>query len=242
MLSLNPASLTSGENGHSTATPSATVADANYAPYDLTGDGLQGRWRHQGCSRAGGYRARTGGAEVQACHRPNQNGGRFNYQAGTGGLACSERPAERRTIGHRRSGFGNLIGNYHRTAFERNGASRRRITAVTPGQTLSVAQLNGLMFTPAADASGKIAILRYCAGAPEPVIGGVLLVVGPDAPPLQMPPVVAVTVVTSLRRLLSRCCWMQLSRRLRQRPRCQQIATMRPPLRRRRCRTASTQV
>ena len=36
MLSLNPASLTSGENGHSTATPVARVADANYAPDDLT--------------------------------------------------------------------------------------------------------------------------------------------------------------------------------------------------------------
>ena len=43
MLSLNPASLTSGENGHSTATPVATVADANYAPYDLTVSSLLGR-------------------------------------------------------------------------------------------------------------------------------------------------------------------------------------------------------
>ncbi|WP_346347371.1 DUF4082 domain-containing protein [Bradyrhizobium sp. dw_411] len=63
------------------------------------------------------------------------------------------------------------------------------ITAVAPGQTLSCVQLNELTFTPAADACGKISILQYRTGGPAEtaVTGGVLLVVGPDAPPIDMP-------------------------------------------------------
>src|ERR1700750_28264 len=44
-------------------------------------------------------------------------------------------------------------------------------------------------FRRAADACGKISILQYCTGGPveTSVMGGVLLVVGPDAPPMETP-------------------------------------------------------
>ncbi|MEA2830609.1 MAG: large repetitive protein, partial [Bradyrhizobium sp.] len=66
-------------------------------------------------------------------------------------------------------------------------------TPVVQGQTLSLAQLKGLIFAPAADASGKISILQYRSGgsAEAIVTGGVLLVVGPDAPPMNGPTVIA---------------------------------------------------
>jgi hypothetical protein len=52
-----------------------------------------------------------------------------------------------------------------------------------------------LMFAPAADASGKISILQYRPGGPgeTAVSSGVLLVVGPDAPPLSTPAVIPAT-------------------------------------------------
>jgi hypothetical protein len=66
-------------------------------------------------------------------------------------------------------------------------------TPVVQGQTLSLAQLKGLIFAPAADASGKISILQYRSGgsAEATVTGGVLLVVSPDAPPMNGATVIA---------------------------------------------------
>src|ERR1700753_32241 len=65
---------------------------------------------------------------------------------------------------------------------------------VVQGQRLSFAELNGLTFAPAADACGKISILQYRTGGPveTAVTGGVLVVVGPDAPPLDLAPEAAV--------------------------------------------------
>ncbi len=61
-------------------------------------------------------------------------------------------------------------------------------STVVRGQMLSFAELSGLTFAPAADACGKISILQYRTGGPAEtaVTGGVLVVVGPDAPPLDM--------------------------------------------------------
>lgn len=53
------------------------------------------------------------------------------------------------------------------------------VTGVIQGQVITAAQLCGLTFAPAADAVGQISLLRYVS-ADQRVVGGALLVVGPD--------------------------------------------------------------
>jgi Domain of unknown function (DUF4082)/Bacterial Ig domain/Cadherin-like domain len=57
------------------------------------------------------------------------------------------------------------------------------MTAVVRGQAITAAQLCGLTFRPAADAVGRISLLRY-RGSEEALTGEVLLVVGPAVPSL----------------------------------------------------------
>ena len=55
------------------------------------------------------------------------------------------------------------------------------MTAVVCGQAVTVSQLCGLTFRPAANAVGQISLLRY-RGSDQELVGEVLLVVGPDLP------------------------------------------------------------
>jgi hypothetical protein len=63
------------------------------------------------------------------------------------------------------------------------------VNTLVPGQMLSLAELSGLIFAPDADASGKISSLRYRADGPVETAasGGVVLIVGPDAPLTSIP-------------------------------------------------------
>jgi hypothetical protein len=206
MLSLNPAALIPGENSLTIPLPIATIADADYTPHDLTvtvtalpSHGLV--FKEDGITQVGLGQMVTA-AELAAL--------KFRPAAAQTGFATGPtsklRPegwfvlsvpqnGEPRQIGIQASGVS--IESYV-TIIElpSNGTVLLAdgITAVTPGQALSVAQLNGLMFTPAADASGKISVLQYCAGAPDTVvISGVLLVVGPHGPPPRTPTVIPAT-------------------------------------------------
>ena len=62
-------------------------------------------------------------------------------------------------------------------------------TAVTAGQTLTVAQLTGLTFKSAATGAGKISSLNYSVSDPagKSSAGTALLVVGPNTPPVAAP-------------------------------------------------------
>ena len=59
-------------------------------------------------------------------------------------------------------------------------------TAVTSGQTLTVAQLTGLMFKASANGSGRISDLKYTVTDPggKTATGDAMLVVGPTTPPV----------------------------------------------------------
>jgi hypothetical protein len=62
-------------------------------------------------------------------------------------------------------------------------------TAVTQGQTLTVAQLTGLLFKSAVNGSGEISSLNYSVSDPagETATGSAMLVVGPATPPVIAP-------------------------------------------------------
>jgi Domain of unknown function (DUF4082)/Bacterial Ig domain/Cadherin-like domain len=195
MLSVNPISL--GENGPATPFRIATIADADYTSHDLTVE-VTALPAHGIVFKEDGVTQVGLGQIVTACELAAL---KFRPVAAQTGFAIASaikprlenwvvlnvpQNGEPKPIGVQVPGIS--IESYA-TIIElpSNGTVllADAITAVTPEQTLSVAQLNGLMFAPAAGACGKISILEYRVAALEsPVTGGVLLVVGPDAPPL----------------------------------------------------------
>ncbi len=202
MLSLNPTSL-AGENSRATPFRIASSADGDYTPHDLVvnvkalpsqgmvlkEDGVTpvvlGQLITAAELAALKFRpaaAQTGSSTGSTEGKP-QNWGVVsvsqNGEARSIGIQASEISAEAYVT------ITELPSNG--TVLLPDGA-----TSVVRGQTLSVAQLNGLIFAPAADASGKISILQYRSGgsAEADVTGGVLLVVGPDAPPMGKPTVI----------------------------------------------------
>jgi hypothetical protein len=202
MLSVNPISL--GENGPATPFRIATIADADYTSHDLTVKvaalPLHGQvFKADGVTQVGLGETVTAGELAALKFRPS------TAQSGFATGSTIERAVESwfvlialqngkaRPIGILAPGIP-IDSHITITELPSNGIVLLPdgVTAVISGQTFSVAQLNGLTFAPADDASGKISILQYCSGTPErAVIGGVLLVVGPDAPPLRTPTVAA---------------------------------------------------
>jgi hypothetical protein len=206
MLNLNPTSLIFGEDGHGTAVRIATIADDNYTPHDLTvkvtalpPHGMV--FKEDGITPLGLGQVVTAAELAALKFRPATV--QFGFATGSTiepgvqswSVLSVPQHGEARPIGIQASGIS--IDSYVTiTELPSNGTVLLAggITAVKPEQTLSVAQLNGLMFAPAADASGKISILQYRADSPKTaIIGGVLLVVGLDAPPLCAPTVTPAT-------------------------------------------------
>jgi hypothetical protein len=206
MLSLNPTSLILDENGRARPFHNATIVDADYTPHDLTvkvtalpSHGMV--FKEDGITRIGLEQMVTVAELAALKFSPVTAQTGFSIgstdEPGLEGWFVLSVPQNDgpRPIGIQVSG---ISTESFVTIIElpSNGTMLLAdgTTPVTPKQTLSVAQLNGLMFTPAADGSGRISILEYCAGAPETaVIGGVLLIVGPDAPPLRTPAVIPMT-------------------------------------------------
>jgi hypothetical protein len=200
MLNLNPASLTSGESSRVAPFRVVTIADADYTPHDsavkvtalpsqgmvLKEDGITQVRLGQLVTDAelAALKYRPAGSPTESATstiKPKLEIWFVLSVPQNGGPRPIDIPAPRQS-------FGAYI---EITELPANGTVRLAdgITAVARGQTLSFAQLNGLTFTPAADACGKISILQYRTGGPAEtaVSGGVLLVVGPDAPPIDMP-------------------------------------------------------
>jgi Domain of unknown function (DUF4082)/Cadherin-like domain len=200
MLNLNPASLTSGGNGRAAPFRVVTIADANYTPHDLavtvTALPSQGMvLKEDGITEVVLGQLVTDAELAALKFRPTA----AVTESATGSTTKPKleiwfvlsvpqngepRPIDIPAPGH-------FVEPYVEvTELPSNGTVRlaNGITTLARGQTLSFAQLNGLTFTPAADACGKISILQYRTGGPAEtaVTGGVLLVVGPDAPPMEM--------------------------------------------------------
>ena len=201
MLNLNPASLTSGERSRVAPFRVVTIADADYTPHDfaveVTALPSQGMvLKEDGITQVALGQLVTD-AELAALKYRPATAPTESATASTiklkleiwfvlsvpqnGGPRPIDIPAPRQSVGE----------YIEITELPANGTVRLAdgITTVARGQALSFAQLNGLTFTPAADACGKISILQYRTGGPAEtaVTGGVLLVVGPDAPPIEMP-------------------------------------------------------
>ena len=197
MLSLNPTALISGENGHAST---ATIVDVNYTPHDLIVR-VMALPSHGAVLKEDGITQIRLGQTVTAAELAAL---RF-----TPVTTCSE-SASGPEIAPTWNGFVlyvaqnseptpipikalNLFGgpaaDLSVTITERpsNGTVLLSdgITVVTLGQTLHIAQLSGLMFRPAADASGQISLLQYrgCRSS-DSLTAAVLLVVGPDVPSL----------------------------------------------------------
>jgi hypothetical protein len=204
MLSLNPTSLTLDETGRATPFRIATMADVCYTPHDLTvkvtvlpshGTVL----KEDGITQVGLGQIIAAGELAALKFMPGS--AQTGFAAGTTieprleswSVLSVPQNGEPGLIGIQVSGI-SMVSFVTIIELPSNGTVLLGdgITAVTLEQILSVGQLKGLMFKPAADASGKISMLQYCADAPErALIGGVLLVVGPDVPPLHMPTVTA---------------------------------------------------
>jgi hypothetical protein len=198
MFNLNPASLTSGESSRVAPFRVVTIADADYTPHDLavtvTALPSQGMvLKEDGITQVGlgqlvtdaelaALKYRPAGAPTESATpstiKPKLEIWFVLSVPQNGGPRPIDIPAPRQSVG----------AYIEITELPANGTVRLAdgITAVARGQALSFAQLNGLTFTPAADACGKISILQYRTGGPAEtaVTGGVLLVVGPDAPPM----------------------------------------------------------
>jgi hypothetical protein len=200
MLNLNPTSLIFGENGHVTPISTATIADVNYTPHDLTvrvtalpshgavlkEDGIT--QIHLGQTVTAAELAALRFTPVTTCSEsasgpeiaPTWNG--FVLYVAQN---CEPTPIPIQALNL----SGGPAADLYVTITERpsNGTVLLSdgITVVTQGQTLHIAQLSGLMFRPAADACGQISLLQYrSCGSSEPLTAAVLLVVGPDVPSL----------------------------------------------------------
>src|ERR1700676_4385912 len=195
MLNLNPTSLIFGENGHVAPISTATIADVNYTPHDLTvrvtalpshgavlkEDGIT--QIHLGQTVTAAELAALRFTPVTTCSEsasgpemgPTWNGlGLYVLQN------CGPTPIPIQPPNLSRG----LAADLYVTITERpsNGTVLLSdgITVVTQGQALHIAQLSGLMFRPAADACGQISLLQYrSCGSSEPLTATVLLVVGP---------------------------------------------------------------
>jgi hypothetical protein len=200
MLNLNPASLTPSENGRAAPFRVVTIADANYTPHDLavkvTELPSQGMvLKEDGITQVVLGQMVTDAELAALKFRPAAAA----TESATGSTTKPKlqiwfvlsvpqngepRPIDIPVPGHSVEPYVEI------TELPSNGTVRldNGTATVARGQTLSFAQLNGLTFTPAADSCGKISILQYRTGGPAEtaVIGGVLLVVGPDAPPMEM--------------------------------------------------------
>jgi hypothetical protein len=201
MLNLNPTSLMFGENGHATPVGTSTIADVNYTPHDLTvtvtalpshgavlkEDGITQIHLGQTVTAAElaalsftpvtTYSESASGPRIE----PKRNG--FVLYVAQNGGPTPIRIQVPNASG--RQGADSADSDVMITELPSNGTVllADRITAVTLEQTLSVAQLTGLTFAPAADACGQISLLQYrSCGSSEPFTAAVLLVVGPDAP------------------------------------------------------------
>jgi hypothetical protein len=204
MLNLNPASLISGGNGRLAPFRIVTIADANYTSCDLavkvTALPSQGVvLREDGITEVVlGQMVRD--AELAALKfRPavvtTQTNIGLKPKLEIWFVLSVPQNGEPRSI--EIPSPGHFVEPYVEiTELPSNGIVRLvdGTGAVVQGQRLSFAELNGLTFAPAADACGKISILQYRTGGPveTAVTGGVLVVVGPDAPPLDLAPEAAV--------------------------------------------------
>lgn len=197
MLNLNPASLTFGKNGRATSPfGAAATADINYSSQDLNvkvtelpshgavlkQDGVGQIYLGQTVTLAELAALRF---SPVATHSECSCGPQIEPE--WSGLYVAQN-AEPTPLRVRAAAFGRSAGNSRVTITElpSNGTVLLSdgTTVVGQGRVLSAAQLDGLMFTPAAGACGKISILQYrLADLESAVTGGVLLVVGPDAPP-----------------------------------------------------------
>jgi hypothetical protein len=200
MLNLNPTSLIFGENGHVTPINTATIADVNYTPHDLTvrvtalpshgavlkEDGIT--QIHLGQAVTAAELAALRFAPVATCSEsasgpeiaPTWNG--FVLYVAQN---CEPTPIPIQALNLSGDPAADLYVTI--TELPSNGTVLLSdgITVVTQGQTLHIAQLSGLMFRPAADACGQISLLQYrSCGSPEPLTAAVLLVVGPAVPSL----------------------------------------------------------
>jgi hypothetical protein len=199
MLNLNPASLTSGESSRVAPFRIVTIADADYTPHDLAvkvtalpsqglvlkEDGITqvtlGQLVTDAELAALKYRPAAAPTESAAIStiKPKLEIWFVLSVPQNGGPRPIDIPAPGRSVG----------AYIEITELPANGTVRLADgTTVARGQALSFAELNGWTFTPAADACGKISILQYRTGGPTEtaVTGGVLLVVGPDAPPMDL--------------------------------------------------------
>jgi hypothetical protein len=199
MLNLNPASLISGGNGRLAPFRIVTIADANYTACDLAvkvtalpsqgvvlkEDGITQIVLGQMIRDAelAALKFRPAAAATQSAI-----GSTIKPKLEIWFVLSVPQDGEPRAI--EIPAPGQSVQSYVEiTELPSNGTVRLADgTTAVRGQTLSFAELNGLTFAPAADACGKISILQYRTGGPAEtaVTGGVLVVVGPDALPMDM--------------------------------------------------------
>jgi hypothetical protein len=199
MLNLNPASLISGASGRTAPFRIVTIADANYTPCDLAvkvtalpsqgvvlkADGITqvvlGQTVRDAELAALKFRPAVAATQpdVESTLKPKLEIWFVLSVPQNGEPRLMDIPAP-----------GQSVEPYVEiTELPSNGTVRLADGSSTVlRQRLSFAELTGLTFEPAADACGKISILQYRTGGPAEaaVTGGVLVVVGPDAPPMDM--------------------------------------------------------
>lgn len=191
MLSQNPNLSFFGKNGHVRPFGSATLADADYTPHDLTV--TVRALPSSGIVLKGDTQVSLGqmmtAADLAALKFVPvvSAAGNDIAPAGYGFVMYVAQNCEPTQI-FVKALFDSSVARSHVTITElpSNGTVLLSdgATCVSQGQILHVAQLDGLMFRPVPDACGKLSLLqcRTLGPAETSIVGSVLLAVGPDAP------------------------------------------------------------